>query len=132
MPAQSLQTFRRFAQGIEQTVCDPADAGNMGSYGNPLLRQYGFRYGSGKDQRRCQPAGKMPAAPVIVKAFIPHLACVIRVTGTHHIFQDAVILGMLIAVGNQHAKGRTCRLSLKNAAFDGESVLFLALGTLLL
>ena len=100
----------------------------MGAYRNTLLCQYGLGHGAGKYQRRCKPSGKMPAPPVIVKAFIADLAGIIRMTGTHHVFQQTVIPGVLVAVRYQHTKRSPRSSSLKHAAFNDIRVFFLTLG----
>ena len=48
--------------------------------------------------------------------------------GPHLILQYAVIPGMLVAVGNQHAKWRSRCFSFENTALYNESIRLLPLG----
>ena len=90
-----------------------------------LLRQGLLGYRTGKHQRRCNTAGKMAATTIIIEALIMHVACIIGMTGTHLVRKNAVILGMLVAVGDTRAQRRACRKAIEEATFDAYSILLL-------
>ena len=93
---------------------------------NSVLRQRLLGYSTGKNQRCRQSTGKMAAATIIIKALIAHMACVIRMTGAHLIGENAVILGMLVAVDDTRAQRRTCRKAIEETALDFYRIALLA------
>ena len=93
---------------------------------NSVLRQRLLGHSTGKNQRCRQSTGKMPAAAIIIKALITHMPCVICMTGAHFIGENAVILGMLVAVDDTCAQRCTCRKAIEEAALDFYRIAFLA------
>ena len=93
---------------------------------NTILRQRLLGHSTGKNERCRQTTGKMTAAAIIIKALITNMPCVICMTRAHLICQNAVILGMLVAVDDTCAQRRTCCKAIEEAALDFYRIAFLA------
>ena len=100
---------------VDERILNSADGSNMGRRLRALFPKDQFCNGTGCHQRRSKPSGEMPAAPIVVAALIADKAGEIRVTGAGQIADGGIVLGMLIAVADHHAKGRAGGFALKHA-----------------
>lgn len=118
--------FITYAHRIKAFFFDIVNLQNMRTDNNAVLRQCLLGYGTGKNERCRQATGKMTAAAIIIKALITHMACVVRMTGAHLVGENAVILGMLVAVDDTRTQRRTCRKAIEETALDFYRIAFLA------
>ena len=91
-----------------------------------LLPEGQLGHGSGKDERRRETAGKMPSAPVILKAAVAQVRGEIRMAGPGQIAGGGVVARAGVGVFNESAQGRAAGSVLEYAAYDAHRVLFTA------
>ena len=79
---------------------------------------------AGNTERRCQPAGKMPAAGDILKAAVTELRGIIRMSRTRQAAKLLIIAAAGIAVADDRRQGCTAGFPVLQAAEKFRAVLF--------
>ena len=117
---------RIFPDRIKGLIMDIGNLQDVRTDGNAPPGQYLHGHGAAKDEGCCEPAREVAAAAEIVIATIAYLTAVIGMARPHHVTQVVVILGMLIAVFNDHTQGGPRRITIEITAFDIKLVAFTA------
>lgn len=97
---------------------------DMDAFGREYLPGNGARKGQG----RSDAAGEMAAAAVVIVSAILHMSGVVGMSGAHTVFQNAIVLRMLIAISDLHRERCTGRAVIEIAGEDLKSVLLPARG----
>ena len=106
LPCKALQQLGRDGDRVKGLVLGLADGGHVGGHQNPPALEQLPGDGPGEHQRRCEPAGEVPAAPDVVVIAVLHIGGVVGVAGPGQHPQAAVILGALVGVLDDGAQGR--------------------------
>ena len=116
------------SQRIEAAVLDPRDAGDMRADMDAFGREYLPGNGARKGQGRSDAAGEMAAAAVVIVSAIFHMSGVVGMSGAHTVFQNTIVLRMLIAISDLHRERCPGRAVIEIAGEDLKSVLLPARG----
>ena len=88
---------------------------HVGRHGDALTGQHRFGDAACRHQRRGEPSGEVPAAPVVLKALGFDPGGVVRVAGPGHRPQRLVVLRPGIPVGQRHHQRHAGGAALKHA-----------------
>ena len=97
---------------------------DMDAFGREYLPGNGARKGQGRGDA----AGEMASAAVVIVSAILHMSGVVGMSGAHTVFQNAIVLRMLIAISNLHRERCPGRAVIEIAGEDLKSVLLPARG----
>ena len=102
------------------------NAQDVRTNGDAILSQRLLGHSTGEHERRRQARAKVAAAAIIVVALIAHVPGVVAVARAHFVFKNAVVLGVLVAVGDAGTQRCAGGVTVEEAALNLHGVLFLA------